>query len=63
MTSCWTTLEIQPTNDVDVISKARRLLIKRWHPDTVPNPVQKNVYTVRCARRNVAHDEPLLDIQ
>jgi hypothetical protein len=55
--TCWAILEIPPTHDVDVISKARRSLIRKWHPDTVGDAAQKNDYTIRCAAINVAHDE------
>jgi hypothetical protein len=57
MTNCWAVLAISPTNDIDAISKARRALIRRWHPDRVSGSVQKHFYTARCARINVAHDE------
>lgn len=59
MASCWEVLEISPTSDIDVIKKARRLLIKRYHPDTVSNPQQKEQYTNRCVEINEAYDEAM----
>lgn len=57
MTRCWAILEIPPTNDVEEIRKARRTLMRKWHPDTVADPRRKEEYTIRCAEINAAHDE------
>ena len=57
MTTCWSILEIAPTHNLEEISKARRSLIRRWHPDTNADPSQKDAYTLRCAQINVAYDE------
>jgi hypothetical protein len=57
MTNCWAILEIAPTHDVDEISKARRALMRKWHPDTVTDPNRQNEYTIRCATINAAYDE------
>jgi hypothetical protein len=57
LTRCWAILEIPPTNDVEEIRKARRSLIRKWHPDTVEDPAQKGEYTIRCAEINAAHDD------
>jgi hypothetical protein len=57
LTRCWAILEIPPTNDVDEIRRARRSLMRKWHPDTVKDPAQKENYTIRCAEINAAHDE------
>jgi hypothetical protein len=57
LTRCWAILEIPPTHDVEEIRKARRSLMRKWHPDTVEDPAQKEEYTIRCAEINAAHDE------
>jgi hypothetical protein len=57
MTNCWAILEIAPTHDFDEISKARRALMRKWHPDTVRDPARQNEYTIRCATINAAYDE------
>src|SRR5262245_8534421 len=57
MANCWAILQIEPTHNVEEISRARRSLIRKWHPDTVGDPSQKEAYTVRCAQINVAYDE------
>jgi hypothetical protein len=57
LTRCWAILEIPPTHDVEQIRKARRSLMRKWHPDTVEDPAQKGAYTIRCAEINAAHDE------
>jgi hypothetical protein len=57
LTRCWAILEIPPTYDVGEIRKARRSLMRKWHPDTVEDPAQKEKYTIRCAEINAAHDE------
>jgi hypothetical protein len=55
--SCWAILEIQPTGDIQEISRVRRSLIRQWHPDTVEDPAKKEEYTIRCATINAAYDE------
>jgi hypothetical protein len=57
VTNCWAVLEIAPTHNQDEISKARRALIRKWHPDTVMDRDRQNEYTVRCATINAAYDE------
>jgi hypothetical protein len=57
MPNCWAILEIPPTYDVGEISRVRRALIRKWHPDTVENPEQKSEYTAKCAAINAAYDE------
>jgi hypothetical protein len=57
MTNCWSILEIEPTHNIEEISKARRSLVRKWHPDTTGDSSQKDTYTVRCAEINAAFDE------
>jgi hypothetical protein len=57
MPNCWAILEIPPTYDVEEISRVRRALIRKWHPDTVASPEQQSEYTARCAAINAAYDE------
>ena len=57
MKTCWEILEIPPTNDVEAVKRAHRVLMKRWHPDTVMDPSKKAEYTTRSAEINAACDE------
>lgn len=57
MKTCWDVLGIEKTGDLPAIQRARRSLIKQWHPDVVPNADEKQVRTVRCAEINSAFDE------
>ena len=56
---CWKILEIEPTDDHEEIRRARRTLMKKWHPDTVQSPEKKRKYTIRCAEINSASDQAL----
>jgi preprotein translocase subunit Sec63 len=57
MKSCWELLQITPTNDVEVIKRARRLLIRKWHPDLVASAEEKRNHTARCAEINAAYEQ------
>jgi hypothetical protein len=57
MKNCWKILGIEPTNDAEVVKKAYRTLMKRWHPDTVMDPEIRKEYTTRSAEINAAYDE------
>jgi hypothetical protein len=56
MKDCWQVLDIPSTTDVEAVKRAYRVLIKRYHPDTIasgsPEMVQR--YTVKCGRINQA---------
>jgi hypothetical protein len=56
MRNCWDVLEIKPTSDVEEIKRARRVLVKRWHPDAVDDPLMRDEFTHRCAEVNAAYD-------
>jgi hypothetical protein len=57
MHSCWQILEIEPTSDSEVIGKARRRLIRKYHPDTSSDEGETARLTARCAEINAAHDQ------
>jgi hypothetical protein len=57
MKTCWNVLGIESTGDLQAIQRARRSLIRQWHPDAVANPEEKRVRTARCAEINCAFDE------
>jgi hypothetical protein len=57
MKNCWGVLQMQPTNDVDAIKRARRSLIKEWHPDIAVSAEDKQRRTSRCSEINAACDE------
>jgi len=57
--SCWDVLGIQRTNDIEVIKRARRRLMKRWHPDRVRSPQLKVQNNHRSAEINAAYDEAI----
>ena len=59
MNNCWVTLNIERTNDLEVIKRARRSLIKRWHPDTVTSAEEQPNHTIRCMEINAAFDKAL----
>jgi hypothetical protein len=57
MKTCWNVLGIEKTGDLPAIQRARRSLIKQWHPDVVPSAEEKQARTSRCAEINSAFDE------
>ncbi|MHA2039817.1 MAG: J domain-containing protein [Promethearchaeota archaeon] len=59
MKDCWNILGIPSTNDKEVIKKAYRDLVKKYHPDMVLSPEKKRKYTIRCAEINTAYKEAL----
>jgi hypothetical protein len=59
MKNCWKTLGIAPTNNLDAIKNARRMLVKTWHPDLAPTEPAKEAATNRCAEINAAFDEAI----
>ncbi len=56
MKDCWQVLDIPSTTDVEAVKHAYRVLIKRYHPDTVASRAPELVqhYTVKCGRINQA---------
>jgi hypothetical protein len=57
MKTCWDVLGIKKTGDLPAIQRARRSLIKQWHPDVVSGAEDKQAWTDRCAEINSAFDE------
>jgi hypothetical protein len=57
MKNCWGLLQMQPTNDVEAIKRARRLLIREWHPDIATGAEDKQRRALRCSEINAACDE------
>ena len=56
MKSCWETLGIEKTGDIDAIRRARRLLMKQWHPDIAVTEPERHDHTLRCMEINAAFD-------
>jgi hypothetical protein len=52
-------LEIEPTNDIDVIKKAYRSLAKRHHPDKVFTPEEKRGNTLKFIKIQNAYEEAM----
>src|SRR5215831_8924443 len=57
MKTCWDVLGIEKTGDLPAIQRARRSLIKQWHPDIVSSAEEKQARTDRCSEINSAFDE------
>jgi hypothetical protein len=59
MKTIWQILDIPQTNDPEVIKKAYRNLMKKYHPDTVKSPEKKRHYTIKTVRINDAFVQAL----
>ena len=59
MKNCWKVLGIRPTNNLDAIKSARRVLVKTWHPDRAESLFRKQLCDLRCAQINAAFDEAI----
>lgn len=59
MPECWKILGIPPTKDKDIINKAWRNLMLKYHPDRVQSPELKRRYTIKCFKINNAREKAL----
>lgn len=59
----WAVLGISPTDDLAVVKKAYRSLVKKYHPDTTLNPEAKARFHRECSRINEAYREVLDQIR
>jgi hypothetical protein len=61
MKDCWQVLGVPATTDVEVVKRAYRALIKRYHPDTIASqsPEMIQLYTTKCGRINQAFKQAI----